>query len=141
MSFSGMAGSVLFGWVADRIGGARGMALLAFDFAVLLGLLLLQLPFALLAVVIGLLGLHGSGMIPNLSRALADTFGQEGFSRAFGLATSLSVPFTLIGLVSTGISVSHTSSYAVAIAATAVALLAVVPLVLTVGRRKAITFA
>ncbi|HEX8058026.1 MAG TPA: MFS transporter, partial [Novosphingobium sp.] len=38
MSFAGMAGSILFGWVADRIGGARGLALLAFDFAVLLGL-------------------------------------------------------------------------------------------------------
>ena len=29
MAFSGMAGSILFGWVADRIGGARGVALIA----------------------------------------------------------------------------------------------------------------
>jgi MFS family permease len=137
MSFAGMAGSILFGWVADRIGGARGLALLTFDFAVLLGMLLFHLPFAMLAVVIGLLGLHGSGMIPNLSRALADAFGPDGFSRAFGLATSLSVPFTLIGLVGTGIAVTRTGSYTLAIAATALALFAAVPLVLTLGRRKA----
>jgi MFS family permease len=137
MSFAGMAGSILFGWIADRIGGARGLALLAFDFAVLLGLLLFDLPFAMLAVVIGLLGLHGSGMIPNLSRALADAFGQDSFSRAFGLATSLSVPFTLIGLIGTGIAVTRTGSYTLAIAATALALFATVPLVLTLGRRKA----
>jgi hypothetical protein len=91
----------------------------------------------MLAVVIGLLGLHGSGMIPNLSRALADAFGQDSFSRAFGLATSLSVPFTLIGLIGTGIAVTRTGSYTLAIAATALALFATVPLVLTLGRRKA----
>ena len=45
MSFSGMAGSIIFGWVADRIGGGRGMALVAFDSAVLL--LLLQTRHAL----------------------------------------------------------------------------------------------
>lgn len=125
-----MARSILFGWITDRIGGARGLALIAFNFAVLLGLLLLHLPFVPLAIVIGLLGLHGSGMIPNLSRALADAFGQDSFSRAFGLATSLSVPFTLIGLIGTGISVTRTGGYGLAIGVSAVALLAVVPLVI-----------
>ncbi|MBV1691318.1 MFS transporter [Novosphingobium sp. G106] len=137
MSFAGMAGSILFGWVADRIGGARGLALIAFNFAVLLGLLLLHLPFVPLAIVIGLLGLHGSGMIPNLSRALADAFGRDSFSRAFGLATSLSVPFTLIGLIGTGISVTRTGAYGLAIGVTAVMLIAVVPLVLGLSKVSA----
>jgi MFS family permease len=136
MSFAGMAGSILFGWIADRIGGARGLALIAFNFAVLLGLLLLHLPFVPLAIVIGLLGLHGSGMIPNLSRALADAFGPDSFSRAFGLATSLSVPFTLIGLIGTGISATRTGGYNLAVGVTALMLVAVVPMVLILGRKK-----
>jgi MFS family permease len=136
MSFSGMAGSVLFGWVADRIGGARGLALLAFNFAVLMGLLLLDLPFPVLAVVIGLLGLHGAGMIPNLSRALADAFGPQSFSRAFGLSTSLSVPFTIIGLVGMGIVFTHTQSYAPALAGAGLLLLAVVPMALSARPRR-----
>jgi MFS family permease len=137
MAFAGMAGSVLFGWVADRIGGVRGLALLAFDFAVLMGLLLVDLPYPALVVVIGLLGLHGAGMIPNLSRALAEAFGPDSFSRAFGLATAFGVPFTMIGLMGMGTVFTQTGTYAPAIVGAVAFLLAVVPLVLAVagGRR------
>jgi MFS family permease len=135
MAFSGMAGSVLFGWVADKIGGARGLALLAFDSAVLLGLLLLDLPYAGLAVVIGLLGLHGAGMIPNLSRALAHSLGREGFSRAFGLSTALSVPFTVVGIMAMGTAFTRTGSYAPALTGVAVCLLVAVPIALWTQRR------
>jgi len=82
MAFSGMAGSIIFGWIADRIGGARGVALIAFNSAVLFGLLQLQLPYGALLVVIGLCGLHGAGMIPNVSRALAHSLGARRASAA-----------------------------------------------------------
>ena len=137
MSFSGMAGSILFGWVADRIGGARGIALLAFNFAVLMGLLQLQMPYPVLAVVMGLLGLHGAGMVPNVSRALAFSLGKDSFSRAFGLQAALSVPFTIVGIWAMGAAFTRTGSYSMALAAVAVLLLAVVPIALWAARKPA----
>ncbi len=105
MALVGMAGSVLFGWVADRLGGFRGLALVAINFAILLALLLINLPYPALVVVIALLGLHGAGMVPNASRALASKLGPESFSRAFGLSSFLSVFFTAVGLY--GMNLSH----------------------------------
>jgi cyanate permease len=128
MAFAGMAGSILFGWVADRIGGARGMALIAFNSAVLLGLLLVDLPYAALVVVFALLGLNGAGMIPNVSRALAHSLGLGSFSRAIGLQGALSVPFTLAGIVAMGASFDTTQSYAPALAGIALLLLAAIPI-------------
>jgi len=136
MAFSGMAGSILFGWVADRIGGARGIALLAFNFVVLLSLLLFgNLPFPGLLVVIGLLGLHGAGMIPNVSRALAHSLGQGSFSRAFGLQSAFSVPLTAAGIWAMGASFTRTGSYLPAIGVIAVALVVAVPLAFSARNR------
>ena len=135
MSFSGMAGSILFGWVADRIGGARGIALLAFNSAVLLVLLQLDLPYAALAVVMGLLGLHGAGMVPNISRALAFSLGQGSFSRAFGLQSALSVPFTAVGIWAMGASFTRTGSYSVALIGVLVAMFVTVPFALWAAKR------
>jgi len=131
MSFSGMAGSILFGWIADRIGGARGVALIGLNSAILLGLLQLDLPFAALLVVIGLFGMHGAGMVPNVSRALAHSLGQGSFSRAFGLQSALSVPVTALGIWAMGASFTRTGSYSAALAAVAIALLLAVPLALS----------
>lgn len=130
MAFAGMAGSIIFGWVADKLGGARGLALLAGGMAVLFGLLLLDLPFAGLAVVIGLLGLHGAGMIPNLSRSLAHSLGQGSFSRAFGLSTAVGVPLTVIGVMGMGAVYTRTGTYAPAIMGLAILLAVAVPLAL-----------
>ena len=135
MAFSGMAGSIIFGWVADRIGGARGLALLAFDSAVLLVLLQLDMPYAALAAVIGLLGLHGAGMIPNVSRALAHSFGQGSFSRAFGLQMATSVPYTAVGIWAMGASFDQTHSYTSALIGVALAQLLVIPLAFYASRK------
>jgi MFS family permease len=135
MSLSGMFGSIFFGWVADRLGGARGLALVVFDMAVLFGLLLLDLPFPALAVVVGLLGMHGAGTIPNISRALGEVFGSAGFSRAFGLSTSLSVPFTVIALQGVAATFTRVQSYGPAIAALSLFYLLILPFALAAGRR------
>ena len=137
MSFSGMAGSIIFGWVADRIGGGKGLAVLAFDSAVLLALLQLDMPYAARAVVIGLLGLHGAGMIPNVSRALAHSFGQGSFSRAFGLQMALSVPFTVVGIWAMGASFDATQSYNFALTGVALLQLFIVPLALYAAKKAA----
>lgn len=135
MSFSGMAGSILFGWIADRIGGARGLALLAFNSAVLLTVLQFHLPYPVLAVVIGLLGLHGAGMVPNVSRALAYSLGQGSFSRAFGLQSALSVPMTAVGIWAMGAAFTRTNSYGPALLGIVVLLLLVAPLALWAAKR------
>ena len=85
MSTVGIAGSILFGWVADRLGGGRSLALIAFDCALLWIVLLFHPPFWLAACIVGLIGMHGAGAIPTLGRGLSDTFGQASYSRGFGL--------------------------------------------------------
>jgi MFS family permease len=136
MAFSGMAGSIIFGWVADKIGGGRGMALLALNGAVLLLFLQIDMPYAGRAVVIGLLGLHGAGMIPNVSRALAHSLGSASFSRAFGLQAALSVPFTIVGIAAMGASFDRTQNYTSALNGVAVALLLMIPLALYAAGKK-----
>ncbi|MEO6716225.1 MAG: MFS transporter [Novosphingobium sp.] len=138
MSFSGMAGSIMFGWVADKIGGGRGMALIALDCAILLMLLQLDLPYPARAVVTGLLGLHGAGMIPNVSRALAHSFGPGSFSRAFGMQSALSVPFTAVGIWAMGSSFDKTHSYDTALTGVAIVMVIAIPLALYAARKPLI---
>jgi MFS family permease len=138
-SLSGMAGSVFFGWVADRIGGARGLALLIFDMAVLFALLLFNLPFPVLALVMGLLGMHTAGIIPNSSRALAAAFGPVNFSRAYGLSMTLGVPITVIALQATGTVYTRVGSYAPVITGLVMFYAVALPFVLFGGRRRQLT--
>ncbi len=119
MSAVGLIGSVLFGWLADRLGGARTLALVAFDCVVLWALLLLQLPFAAVAIVVGLIGMHGAGAIPGLGRAISDVFGQASFSRGFGVNTMIALPFMAIALVGAPSVYQATGTYAPAIVAMA----------------------
>ena len=115
MSAVGILGSVLFGWVADRLGGARALALIAFDCAVLWLLLLLQPPFLATAAICGLIGMHGAGAIPGISRAFTDTFGAASFSRAFGLNTMIGLPFIGFAIVGSAGVYTATGSYAPAL--------------------------
>lgn len=120
MSAVALVGSILFGWVADRIGGARTLAVIAFDCVILWGLLLLQLPFAAVAVVIGLIGMHGAGALPGLGRGISDAFGQASFSRGFGVNTMIGLPFMAIALIGAPGVYAATGSFAPAIVAMAV---------------------
>ncbi len=119
MSAVGIVGSVVFGWISDRIGGARTLALIAFDCGVLWLLLLLQPPFLATAVIVGLIGMHGAGAIPGISRAISDAFGQASFSRGFGLNTMIGLPFIAFAIVGSAGVYTATGSYAPALAATA----------------------
>ena len=115
MSLVGIIGSVAFGWVADRLGGLRGLALLAINCALLWAALLIHPSFPVLLIIIGLIGMHGAGMIPNVSRAISDVFGAASFSRGFGLVTIVSLPFTVIGVIGSQAAYSSTGSYSGAI--------------------------
>lgn len=118
-SLVGIGGTVLFGWVADRLGGALALAILLFDAALLWLLLLLGLPFVPTLVIVGLIGLHGAGAIPALGVALADHFGRESFSRAYGLINLINLPFSVVTVPGAAMIYAHTGSYAGAIMAQA----------------------
>ena len=111
-SFAGIGGTVLFGWVADRLGGKRALAILLIDAALLWLLLLLHPPFAPTAVIVGLIGVHGAGAIPVLGVALSEVFGRDSFSRAYGLVNLINLPFAVLSVPAAAVIFAHTGSYA-----------------------------
>jgi cyanate permease len=135
MSLVGMAGSIIFGLVADKIGGARTLALIAFDDAILWSLLLMDLPYAERAVVIGLIGMHGAGAIPAISKAMATSFGEASFSRAFGLASTATLPLMVAAVFGFGVIFQTQGSYAAGMVALIAYFVIVIPLAIVAGRR------
>ena len=133
-SFAGIAGTVLFGWIADRLGGALALAILVLDAVVLWALLLIQPNFAAALLIVGLIGIHGAGAIPVLSVALAESFGRESFSRAYGLVNLVNLPFAVLSVPAAAMIYAHTGSYAGAIVGQA-CLLAVGSVALLLARR------
>ena len=111
MSLVGMVGSVLFGFVADRIGGALSLMVIALGEAILWGLFLAGLPYAGLAAVVGLIGMMGAGAVPAMSKAFGDFFGRETFSRAIGLLVPVTLPLMFVGMIGPGRVVRLTGSY------------------------------
>jgi MFS family permease len=137
-SLSGIAGTVLFGWVADRIGCVNALALIVFDGAVLWTLLLLQPPFPLMAILVGLIGMHGAGVLPVLGLVLSEAFGRVNFSRAYGISNLLNLPFSVMCVPAAAIVYTKTGSYAGAIVGQVVFFLIALVLSLLARRRSAV---
>jgi predicted MFS family arabinose efflux permease len=133
-SFAGIAGTVMFGWIADRLGGVLALAILVFNAAVLWALLLFQPTFAAALVIVGLIGVHGAGAIPVLSVALSESFGRESFSRAYGLVNLVNLPFAVVSVPAAAMVYARTGSYAGAILGQA-CFLALGSLVVMIARR------
>jgi MFS family permease len=139
MSAVGIVGSILFGWCADKLGGARSLALIAFDCAILWGLLLIAPPFPVVALIVGLIGMHGAGSIPTMSRGLSDTFGQASFSRGFGLNTIIGLPFIAFAIIGSAGVYTKTGSYRPAILAMSGYFVVAILLALYAAGRKQVT--
>ena len=136
-SFAGIGGTILFGWVADRLGGALALAIVVFDAALLWSLLLFQPSFAAAVVIVGLIGVHGAGAIPVLGVALSESFGRESFSRAYGLVNLVNLPFAVVTVPAAAMVYAQTGSYAGAIVGEAVFLALGSLLVLAARRGRA----
>lgn len=95
MSLIGIIGTIAFGAIVDRLGGVLTLALIAFDCVVLWLLLLLHPPFLVTAALVGLIGLHGAGILPVTGTVLGDLFGRESFSRAYGIFNLINLPFSV----------------------------------------------
>lgn len=111
MSAGGIAGSVMFGILADRIGGARALVVIALASAALWLLFVAGLSYGGLAVAVGLIGMCGAGTVPAFSKALGDAFGRESFSRAIGLMVPITLPILFAGLIGPGTVVRIYGSY------------------------------
>lgn len=110
-SIVAIPGAALAGWLADRIGGIRTLALVVLGCALLWSCLLLDLPYPALMLVVGLFGLHAAGSIPLLSMALSEVFGRANFSRPLGLANMVSLPFQIICTMGAAYAVTRAGSY------------------------------
>lgn len=108
---AGIGGTVIFGWIADRLGSARVLVILLLDTAVLWLLLILHPAFPVTAAIIGLIGMHGLGVMPVVASALSENFGRESFSRAYGLLNLINLPFTVLAVPAAAIIYARTGSY------------------------------
>ena len=105
--------------------------------ALLWTLLLIHPNFAGIAVVVALIGVHGAAAVPVLGVALAEGFGRESFSRAYGLVNLLNLPFSVLCVPAAALVYSRTGSYAGAIIGQA-GFLALTGLLLLATRRRAV---
>ena len=135
-SLAGLAGTILCGWIADKLGGARTMAILTFDAVILWSLLLWHPSFAATAAIIGVWGLHSSGTVPVISLALSQTFGKASFSRAYGLVQLIALPFSVLCVPAASLVFTRTGSYSGAILGVVVFLAITCLLPLVAVKRK-----
>jgi MFS family permease len=115
MSLAGIAGTNVFGWLADKLGAAVAVTLVVLDSGLLWLLLLLHPAFPEAALLIGLIGLNAAGITPAFSAALSEVFGKESFSQAYGLCQLIILPFSVACVPVVSIAYTKTGSYAVAI--------------------------
>jgi MFS family permease len=109
---AGAAGALLFGWIADRIGGPLAMVLQAFAWILpWTALLLSGAGFLQLLTIAALIGLC-SGPIVGLSGVIMNQWlGKENFARAMGYLYLLKVPFLFGAAPFAGYLFDETASY------------------------------
>ena len=106
-----MIGSPVWGWIAERLGGARVLALLCAIAVVGWMAMLLKPPFPALALLSAVMSFASGAVVPVVSLTLVQTFGQANFGRAFGLANLISLPCSIVGVPIVGIVYVQTGSY------------------------------
>ncbi len=90
---AGLIGSLFFGLLADRLGGAKALIINALLQTVFWSIFLFQLTMPLLVLDAFVVGACGGGVQAALGVLLARLYGPARFSRAYGLLTLTSLPF------------------------------------------------
>jgi MFS family permease len=110
-SLGGMAGSVIFGWVADRLGPGLTLVIMCVNNALLWAILMLQPPYEVILLLATLMGLHTAAITPVVSLAFSRRFGQASFGRVFGMSNLVNLPFMMAGVPAAGHVYVRTGSY------------------------------
>lgn len=94
---TGVVGALMFGWLADRIGGAGALVINCVTQAIIWLILILPVGFGVLIVDAVIIGMCGGGLITAKAVLVTRIFGRASFSRVMGLSGLMNVPF-LFGL-------------------------------------------
>jgi len=106
-----MAGALVFGSVADRIGARATLGLIGLTQAVCWSGLVFADRFVLFLPLLVGIGLCGGGTHTAFSALLNAVYGREAFPRALGLATLLMLPVTFAAAPLAGWIFDSTGSY------------------------------
>jgi sugar phosphate permease len=133
---AGMIGTLLFGWVADRIGTAATLVINT-GCQALLWLAVLQLDgFALLLAAAGLLGICAVPTVMLHGAALSELFGAVSVSRAMGLSYLVKLPFLFAFAPMIGRLFDASGSYGLPFMTTSAMLAAACALLIILARRR-----
>jgi predicted MFS family arabinose efflux permease len=133
-----LVGAPLVGWGADKVGGARMIAIVCLSLALCQGLLLTHPGYPMLALLAWLAGLQGSAMVACLGLALSEQFGQAGFAKAWGASTLVGLPFAVAAVPVAAAIFVRTGSYNIVFLVATTVLVIGMVLVLGMRRRSAI---
>jgi MFS family permease len=86
-SLASIAGALVFGWLADKMGGARTIAVNCISSIALWALMLLHPGYLALAAIVALAGLNVAGVLPAYALTLSRIFGKQKFGPAYGAGT------------------------------------------------------
>jgi MFS family permease len=90
---AGILGAIIFGWISDRIGPVRALALDCAVQIVAFAVLLSDVPVAVLMAAALVAGICGAGVVPPFAMMLARIYGPASFPRVYGLGMLAVTPF------------------------------------------------
>jgi MFS family permease len=106
----GILGTLIMGWVADRIGPPAALMIAAASMS-MLWWVLLQVSGIPLYLVAALVGVFGVPIVTLHGAALSSMFGVNTLSRAMGLSYSIKLPFIFSFAPVVGLLFGRTGSY------------------------------
>ena len=114
---TGVVGSVLFGWIADRYSASATLLVNALLQALVFGVLIVPVSYSLLVLDAVVIGACGGGFVAAKGVLVSRIFGRDRFPQVMGLSATMTLPL-LFGLSPlAGILHDRTGSYEVSVLA------------------------